>query len=514
MIKLIKKCKRVIYICYILIKYNIIDIIKPIYKYKFYKMCFIFTYFFNKKNKKLSEGYRLRVALEQLGPIFIKIGQILSTRHDLLPMHLINELEKLQNKVKIINNSHAISIIEESLNNPINKLFLKFNTTPLTSGSMAEIYSATLKTGEDVIVKVIKQNIKNILDEDIKIIINLSKILECCLPSIKRLRILDIINEIGNTLYNEIDLEREAANASQMKRNFKNSKIHYIPKIYWKFSRYNCLTLERINAIPISNIKKLKFLGTNFKLLAERGIEIFYTQVFRDCFFHADMHPGNVFVDVNNPNNPKYISIDFGIIGTLNEEDKHYLSNNFLAFFNRDYKSVAELHIESGWVSSNIRVDELESAIRAICEPMFEQPLMDISFGYTLMRLFKIAKTFNIKIQPQLILLQKTLFNIEASSRKLYPNLNLWIISKPFLEKWARSKFNWTKWIKMSMNNFPQCNKNFIEIPNLLFKVLKKNLDHKEQIYINQKKISFINIITIIFIIVYCYEHLFLHHSI
>ena len=327
--------------------------------------------------------------------------------------------------------------------------------------------------------KVLRPNIEKLLKQDTILICSLAKIIDRCIVKSRKFQLVKVVTEISKNLLDELDLLREAANASQLRRNFEGSDIHYIPEIYWPYCRKNILVIEKISGISISNIQKLQLAGTNFKLLAERGVKIFYTQVFRDCFFHADMHPGNIFVDVTYPNDPKYISVDFGIIGTLTRQDQHYLASNFIAFFNRDYRKVSELHIESGWVSQDTRIDELESAIRTVCEPIFEKSLAEISFGSTLMHLFQVARKFNMSVQPQLLLLQKTLINIEGLGLELYPQLNLWETAKPFLENWMKSRIGWKNFIKRTRENLPSFTEKLPELPNIIITNLlqSKNFD-------------------------------------
>ncbi|WP_116963885.1 ubiquinone biosynthesis regulatory protein kinase UbiB [Fastidiosibacter lacustris] len=483
----VKKWLRLIYIGYIFNKYNVTAMMANLPLLRALRFTLIFNPYYWLNCNKLDRGTRLRLALETLGPIFIKFGQALSTRRDLLPHDLANELAKLQDKVPPFASEYAIQTIEKALQQQIDKAFLKFDINALASASIAQVHGATLNTGEEVVVKVLRPNIEKILIQDTELLKALASMLERYVPSTRRLRPVEVVAEISRNLLDELDLQREAANASQLKRNFKDSHIHYVPEVYWQYCRNNLLTIEKIKGIPVSDIETLKSLGTDLKLLAERGVEIFYTQVFRDCFFHADMHPGNIFIDASNPKDPKYISIDFGIVGTLTREDQHYLAGNFLAFFNRDYKKVAELHIESGWVPYDTRVDELESAIRTVCEPIFEKPLAEISFGYTLMRLFQVARRFNMSVQPQLVLLQKTLLNIEGLGRDLYPDLNLWATAKPFLEKWMKTRVGWQGFIKRSMKSLPELSERLPDMPELLFELLNTKVKQLKVIQDNNK---------------------------
>lgn len=473
MFSTLRKWRRIIYIWYIINKYNVVEVVATIPLLKALQLTLYINPFYWFRNRKLTRGERLRLCSEQLGPIFIKFGQALSTRKDLLPFDIADELSKLQDRVPPFSSTDAVALIEKSLGDSVSVLFESFEAQPLASASIAQVHRAMLKDGQKVVVKVLRPNIQKILEQDTALLATFAKLVERYAPNTRRLRPVDVVNEIRRDLLDELDLMREAANASQLRRNFKDSHIHYVPEVYWDFCRTNVLTLEEIEGVPVADIERLNALGVDMKLLAERGVEIFYTQVFRDCFFHADMHPGNIFVDATNPLDPKYISIDFGIVGTLTREDQQYLAGNFLAFFNRDYKKVAELHIESGWVPAHTRVDELESAIRTVCEPIFEKPLADISFGYTLMRLFQVARRFEMQVQPQLVLLQKTLLNIEGLGRQLYPQLNLWSTAKPFLERWMKQQLGLKGFIKRSYEHLPRMSEKLPEVPDILFDILQ-----------------------------------------
>jgi ubiquinone biosynthesis protein len=386
-----------------------------------------------------NEGRRLRLALEHLGPVFIKFGQILSTRRDLLPEQMADELAFLQDRVSPFSGEQARLIVESELNDSTDNLFESFSVEPLASASIAQVHTAILKNGDDVVVKIIRPGIKKTIRKDIRVMKLLAKLLSL-IPDGKRLRPLEVVEEFERTIYDELDLLREGANAATLRRNTIGDGKLYVPTVYWEYTRKQVLVLERIYGVPISDVETLKEKNTNFKMLAERGVEIFFSQVFRDSFFHADMHPGNVFVDITNPAIPKYIGIDCGIVGSLSREDQNYLAQNLLAFFNRDYYRVAELHVESGWVPADTRVNEFEAAIRSVCEPIFEKPISEISFGLLLIRLFQTARRFDMTVQPQLVLLQKTLLNIEGLGRQLYPQLDLWQTAKPFLENWVKDQ--------------------------------------------------------------------------
>ncbi|NLJ11729.1 MAG: ubiquinone biosynthesis regulatory protein kinase UbiB [Gammaproteobacteria bacterium] len=389
----------------------------------------------------LTRGAALRLALEDLGPVFIKFGQILSTRRDLLPPDIADEMAKLQDQVPPFSSQHSIAIIEEQLGASIEQVFKTFSSTPLASASVAQVHAAQLHSGEDVVVKVIRPGLKPVIAQDLAWLYLLASIAERASPEARRLHPKTVVSDYEKTIYDELDLLREAANASQLRRNFSDSPLLYVPQIHWQWSRPKVLVMERIYGIPVTDMEALIDQGTDLKKLAERGVEIFFTQVFRDSFFHADMHPGNIFVSTHTPWDPQYIAIDCGIIGSLTPEDQDYLARNLLAFFKRDYRKVAQLHIDSGWVPSDTRVNEFEAAIRTVCEPIFERPLKEISFGHLLLHLFQTARRFNMEVQPQLVLLQKTLLNIEGLGRQLYPDLDLWSTAQPYLERWMRERY-------------------------------------------------------------------------
>ena len=420
--------------------------------------------------RKTPRGARIRLALEDLGPIFVKFGQILSTRVDLLPSDIAIELAKLQDQVTPFDNQIAYQIIEKSLGHPLDEIFSQFSDAPFASASVAQVHAATLHTGEQVIVKVLRPKIKPVIQRDIGLLYIIADKIERYWPAGKNLRPTAVVAEFEKNLLDELDLMREAANASQLRRNFLNSEKLYIPEIYWEHCRKDIMVMERIHGTPIGNIDALIEKNINLQQLSERGVEIFFTQVFRHCFFHADMHPGNIFV----ADNGQYIAVDFGIMGTLTETDQRYLAENFLAFFNRDYRRVAELHVSSGWVGKDTRIDEFESAIRAVCEPIFDKPLKDISFGQLLLSLFQTARRFNMEVQPQLVLLQKTLLNIEGLGRQLYPELDLWKTAKPFLEQWMKEKIGPRSFVKHVKENAPLWAEQLPKIPNLIFDVLDK----------------------------------------
>ncbi len=470
--KSISQFFRLIRIHYILIRYNLDEFVfaTP----WFYPLRFLgyFNPWYWILKNKLTRAERLRCALEDLGPIFIKAGQVLSTRRDLLPDDIAEELAKLQDKVPPFPGHLAKKMIEESLKLPIDAVFQEFDLEPLASASVAQVHAATLLNGKLVVVKVLRPGIQKIIERDLDLLMTLAKIANRYWPDARRFKPKEMVEEVSHTLRDELDLQREGANASQLRRNFKNSDLLYIPEIYWAYSRATVLVMERIEGIQVHNVQALKASGMNMKKLAERGVEIFFTQVFRDSFFHADMHPGNIFVSTKNLENPQYIAVDFGIVGSLNTKDKRYLAENMLAFFKRDYQRVAELHVASGWLPPDTRIDQFEGAIRAVCEPIFERPLKDISFGQLLLRLFQTARRFNINIQPQLILLQKTLLNIEGVGRQLYPDLDLWTTAAPYLERWLKKQVGVKALFRRIQENMPYWSEKLPEIPGLIYDVL------------------------------------------
>jgi len=393
-------------------------------------------YLFPRSHTSAPLGERIRLALEELGPIFIKFGQALSTRRDLLPADIADELAKLQDEVPPFPAEEARAILDAAYGKSVDEVFERFDAEPFAAASIAQVHTAKLPGGQEVIAKLLRPGVQELIERDIEVLKLLAGLADSYWEHGKRLRPLEVVDEYENTIIDELDLMREAANAAQLKRNFAGSDMLYVPEIYWDFCRPEVMVQERIYGIPISDMDALREAGADIQLLAENGVEIFFTQVFRHNFFHADMHPGNIFVIATDPAKPKYAAVDFGIVGTLSPSDQNYLAENFLAFFDRDYHRIAKLHLESGWVPEGTRIDQLESAVRTVCEPIFNKPLAEISFAQVLMRLFRVAKRFDVEIQPQMILLHKTLFNIEGLGRELYPQLDLWKTAHPVMKKW------------------------------------------------------------------------------
>ena len=422
----------------------------------------------------ISRGECLRRACEELGPIFVKFGQLLSTRPDLVPDDIVSELNHLQDNVKPFDKEQFRNIVETALGSPIEHIFIDYDAEPLASASVAQVHGATLKNGRKVVIKAIRPNIERIIEQDVALLLQLAKLLEKYSSDGRRLRPIEIVNDYRTTIFDELNLQREAANASQLRRNFSHSSLLYVPEIFWDYTRNNVMVMERIYGIPVTDLDALKAQGTDMKKLAERGVEIFFTQVFDHNFFHADMHPGNIFVAKDHPELPQYIAVDMAIIGSLTQADQYYLARNLLAMFRRDYRQVAELHVQSGWVPAHIRVEELEAAIRTVCEPIFEKPLKDISFGHVLLNLFRTARRFEMEVQPQLVLLQKTLLNIEGLGRQLYPDLDLWSTAHPFLERWLKKRFHpKTLWSELK-RYAPEWMEKFPLIPQMIFNGLNQ----------------------------------------
>jgi len=419
-------------------------------------------------------GERLRLALEELGPIYVKFGQAISTRRDLLSPPLANELAKLQDQVPPFPSEVAVTVLERAFHRPVESVFAEFEREPLAAASIAQVHAARLVDGTEVVVKILRPDVRMLIERDIEVLYQLARLAERYWPDARRLRPVEVVEEFQKTLLHEVDLLREAANAAQLKRNFADAAKLYVPQVYWDYCRTNVLTMERIHGIPISNVAMLKARGANIRLLAENGVEIFFTQVFRHNFFHADMHPGNIFVDLADPARPRYIAVDFGIVGSLSDQDQHYLAENFLAFFRRDYRRVAALHVDSGWVPPETRVDELESAVRAVCEPIFDRPLKDISFGLVLLRLFETAREFDMEVQPQLVLLQKTLLQIEGLGRQLYPELDLWQTAKPILEEWMAERRDPRVQIRRLFEAWPEIADDLLMLPEMLHRRLRQ----------------------------------------
>ncbi|MCW8917261.1 MAG: ubiquinone biosynthesis regulatory protein kinase UbiB [Gammaproteobacteria bacterium] len=459
---------RLLFISWTLMRHGLDDLILATHLFRPLRFLRWFMWWRLLHNKEVGRGERIRRTLEDLGPIFVKFGQILSTRRDLLPDDLAEELAKLQDRVPPFPGREAVAIIEKGYGQPLSAVFAEFDEVPLASASIAQVHSATLLDGTRVVVKVVRPNIEPVIRRDLGLLYIIADKLQRYWSEGRRLRPLAVVAEFEKTLLDELDLMREAASAAQIRRNFSGSEQLYVPEVYWPHCRKRVMVMERIHGIPIANLQAVRAAGVDMQQLAERGVEIFFTQVFRHNFFHADMHPGNIFVEPSG----RYIAVDFGIVGSLSGEDQRYLAENLLAFFKRDYNRVAVLHVESGWVPRTTRVDEFEAAIRTVCEPIFERPFAEISFGHLLLRLFQTARRFNMEVQPQLVLLQKTLLNIEGLGRQIDPQLNLWSTAKPFLERWMSEQLGGRAFVNRLKAQVPQWGEKLPELPSLIFDVL------------------------------------------
>ena len=416
---------------------------------------------------------RLRRTLEDLGPIFIKFGQILSTRRDLLPEDIADAFASLQDRVPPFPGEAAAGIVRDTLGRPVEEIFSEFTREPLASASIAQVHAARLEDGREVVVKVVRPGIEKVIRRDVSLLRLVADLAHRYWPDARRLHPRDVVDDYEKTILDELDLLREAASASQLRRNFEGSDLLYVPEVHWEYTRREVMVMERVVGIPISNVDALLDAGIDLRALAGRGVEIFFTQLMRHNFFHADMHPGNIFVDREQTEHPRYIAVDFGIMGSLSEQDQRYLAENFLAFFNRDYRRVAELHVESKWVPADTRIDEFEAAIRSVCEPIFDRPLKEISFGRVLVRLFQTARRFHMEVQPQLVLLQKTLLNIEGVGRQLYPDLDLWETAKPFLDCWMREQLGARALLREIKRQAPKWGETLPALPGLAYETLK-----------------------------------------
>lgn len=485
----IKQARRFVYINYVLAKSGLDQLLVSLP----YFSAFRFIVYLNPWNwfrtNPFQRGVALRETLVQLGPIFIKFGQALSTRPDIIPADIMAELSTLQDNVPPFSSEEVIQILENTYHQSPFEMFDRFDAIPLASASIAQVHTAYLKTGESVVIKILRPHIRGIIDRDLAILKKMAKMLDQRWWASKYLKPKDLVAEFERNLLDELDLQTEAANAAQLRRNFHGSPLLHVPHIYWDYARDNVLVMERIHGIPSSDIALLHDRGINLKKLAERGLNLFFTQVFRDCFFHADMHPGNVFISAHDPENPTYIYVDFGIMGTLDDNDKRYLAENLFAFFNRDYRRIAVLHIESGWVAAHTRVEEFESAIRTVCEPIFEKPLKDISFAQLIMQLLQVGRRFHMEIQPQLMLLQKTLFAVEGLGRRIYPDLNIWVTGKPFIERWLRDQMGPKAFFKHMRANIPFMIEQLPYMPRLINDVLSQIKEQKTALMKHDKPI-------------------------
>ena len=461
---------RLVHIQRVLLQHRLDDLVRATHLYRPLRLLLLLSPgIWAARRRAGQRGENLRLALIELGPIFVKFGQAVSTRRDLLPADIADELAKLQDRVPPFPAALARASLERSYGRPLTEMFSRFEDTPIAAASIAQVHGATLPGGQDVIVKVLRPGVRAQIERDLELFYALARLARRYWPESRRVRPLEIVAEYEKTVLDELDLMREAANATQLKRNFAGSDLLHVPEVYWDHCRIDVLVTERIHGVVISDLARLRALGTDFRKLAENGVRIFFTQVFKHNFFHADMHPGNIFVLVEDPANPRYAAIDFGIIGTLDLRDQYYLASNFLAVLDRDYRRVATLHVESGWVPPGTRIAEMESAVRTVCEPIFNRPLKEISYGHVLLRLFEIARRFDMVIQPQLILLQKTLINVEGLGRELYPDLDVWSTAGPVLRAWMRERVSPRAMLHNLRHQWPE----MLELVNELPAVVK-----------------------------------------
>jgi ubiquinone biosynthesis protein len=502
--RLLRQFTRIIQINIVLVRHGLEEVIFAIHLFRPIRFLLLLLPWHWFRSVDISHGVRIRRTLEDLGPIFVKFGQALSTRRDLLSDDIAEELTKLQDRVPPFPGYEARQIVEKAFACDVSKIFAKFDETPLASASIAQVHAATLHDGSDVVVKVLRPDVRKHVKKDLEVLHLIADLAHRYWVDGRRLRPREIVDDYEQTVMDELDLLREAANASQLRRNFEDCSDLYVPKVYWDHCRVNVMVMERIHGIAVNDVKTLAANNVNMKKLSERGVNIFFTQVFKHNFFHADMHPGNIFVSYETPEDPKYLGVDFGIMGTLSIEDQRYLAENLLAFFNQDYRRVAELHLESGWVPANTRIDHFESAIRTVCEPIFQKPISEISFGNLLLRLFQTARRFQMEVQPQLVLLQKTLLNIEGLGRQLDPDLDLWKTAKPFLDRWMSEQVGVHALIKGMRQHLPKVLEQAPELPSLIHsyllnaeqapkkqnEMLKLEVQQLEYKYKQQKQIS------------------------
>jgi ubiquinone biosynthesis protein len=482
---------RLLQIQRVLVKYGLDEIILATHLFRPLRFAFFLSpATWIHRERAGTRGERLRQALEELGPIFMKLGQMLSTRRDLLPRDIADELEKLQDRVPPFPTSQAREIITQAYEVPIESVFASFEETPLAAATIAQVHGARLKDGKDVVVKVVRPGIQKMIERDIEVMYTLARLAARYWEDADRLRPVELVREYEKTILDELDLKREAANASQIKRNFAGSTLLYVPEVYWDYCRRSVMVMERVYGVLINDVEELKKRGANIQRLAENGVEIFFTQAFRHNFFHADMHPGNIFVMLDDPQHPRYAAVDFGIVGSLAQRDQHYLAENFAAFFDKDYRRIAQLHIDAGWIPAHVRVDELESAVRTVCEPIANKPLREISFGQVLISLFEAAQRFDAQMQPQLMLIQKTLLQIEGVGRQLYPDLDLWKTAQPLLRQWARERWSAQNLWKETRDQLPDFIQALTQLPPLIENAIQRASDGRLQFQVEASNLD------------------------
>ena len=484
---------RLLQIQRVLVKYGLDEIILATHLFRPLRFAFYLSpATWVHRDRAGSRGERLRLALEELGPIFMKFGQMLSTRRDLLPRDIADELEKLQDRVPPFPSAEARAIVAAAYETPLEEVFARFEEVPLAAATIAQVHAAQLKDGQEVVVKVVRPRIRALIERDLEVLYTLAHLANRYWPDAQRLRPVEIVREYEKTILDELDLMREAANASQIRRNFAGSMQLYVPEVHWDYCRKNVMVMERVHGVLINNVEELKRRGANIKRLAENGVEIFFTQAFRHNFFHADMHPGNIFVLLDDPEHPRYAAVDFGIVGSLEPRDQHYLAANFSAFFDHDYRRIAQLHLDAGWIPAHVRVDELESAVRTVCEPIANKPLKEISFGQVLISLFEAAQRFDAQMQPQLMLIQKTLLQIEGVGRQLYPELDLWQTAQPLLRQWSHERWkpsNVWREVRAQLPDFVQA---LAQVPPLFENAIQRASDGRLRLQVEATNLDVI----------------------
>jgi ubiquinone biosynthesis protein len=482
---------RLLQIQRVLVRHRLDEIIRATHLYRPVRFVFLLSpaaWF--RRGRGGPRGERLRLALEELGPIFMKFGQMLSTRRDLLPRDIADELEKLQDRVPPFPGAAARELVEAAYGRPLTDVFARFEEAPLAAATIAQVHPAQLKDGKEVVVKIVRPGIRALIRRDIDVLNALAHLANRYWSDAHRLRPVELVREYEKTILDELDLMREAANAAQLRRNFADSQLLYVPEVYWDYCRKNVMVMERVHGVLISDMAELQRRGADIRRLAENGVEIFFTQAFRHNFFHADMHPGNIFVLLDDPQHPRYAAVDFGIVGTLDPRDQHYLAENFLAFFERDYRRIARLHIDSGWIPAHVRVDELESAVRTVCEPIANKPLREISFGQVLISLFEAAQRFDAQMQPQLMLIQKTLLQIEGVGRQLYPDLDLWKTAQPLLRQWMRERWSVRAVAKDVRTQLPDLLQSLHQVPPLIESAIQRAADGRLRLEVDARNIE------------------------
>ncbi len=476
---------RLLQIQRVLVKYGLDEIILATHLFRPLRFAFYLSpATWVHRDRAGSRGERLRLALEELGPIFMKFGQMLSTRRDLLPRDIADELEKLQDRVPPFPSDQARAIIAAAYGMPIDNVFARFDDVPLAAATIAQVHPAQLKDGKEVVVKVVRPGIRALIERDLEVLYTLAHLANRYWSDAHRLRPVEVVREYEKTIIDELDLMREAANASQIRRNFAGSMLLYVPEVYWDYCRKSVMVMERVHGVLINNVEELKRRGANIQRLAENGVEIFFTQAFRHNFFHADMHPGNIFVLLDDPEYPRYAAVDFGIVGSLEPRDQHYLAENFSAFFDHDYRRIAQLHLDAGWIPPHVRVDELEAAVRTVCEPIANKPLKEISFGQVLISLFEAAQRFDAQMQPQLMLIQKTLLQIEGVGRQLYPDLDLWKTAQPLLRQWAHERFKPSNVWNEIRTQLPDLVQALTQVPPLFENAVQRASDGRLRLHV------------------------------